>query len=744
MTLDDFEKELAASQKEREREKSKEKHREKDRDHDRGRHKPRDKDRDRDGDKGKDKDGDRERERDRGRDRDSHSSNHHSRHHSRRHQSSRHSNSHNEVEDRHRHKRSRHSSSNGDEDRERSHKRRSKREESGKDEEPNIAPPPIHKEEPTGLQRDSWMEAPSALDIDYVQRPKPKQEESPTTRMLQADFALKLHERELNRHLHDINEEEEEEEEEEPEPNKKGMEQPVKHEVDYTFGDAGSQWRMTKLKAVYRQAKETGAKIEEIAIERFGDLRSFDDAREEEVELDRRQTYGEGYVGKEKPSGDFYQERILERGLKEREARDASKEEEPSDLQLHPGQSVEPKPIVTQQMKQAHSTDLNRLKAQMMKAKLRKAPNAAELEAEYDVAVESMANRKDPDVVVLGVMENRLLAGGERPEVRPVENKRGKERGQVQENEDMSIEDMVREERRTRGQAGGEGQRFAERIAKDAKFDNDLEYMDENAAKLAKRVQKSEINLKNIAINEFQKMNRILDSCPLCYQEDTETPPLAPVVSLATRVYLTLPTEPELSEGSTCIVPIQHRRNLLECDDDEWEEIRNFMKSLTRMYHDQGRDVIFYENAAQPQRHRHAAMEVVPLPYSLGETSPAFFKEAILAADEEWTQHKKLIDTLAQARAGMGKLAFRRTIAKEMPYFHVWFELDGGLGHIVEDANRWPRGDLFAREVIGGMLDLGPDVIKRQGRWHRGADGRVDGFKKRWRKFDWTRVLAEG
>lgn len=269
--------------------------------------------------------------------------------------------------------------------------------------------------------------------------------------------------------------------------------------------------------------------------------------------------------------------------------------------------------------------------------------------------------------------------------------------------------------------------------------------MDENAAKLAKRVQKSEINLKNMAINEFQKMNRILDNCPLCYREDTDTPPVAPVVSLGTRVYLTLPTEPELAEGAACIVPIQHRTNLLECDDDEWEEIRNFMKCLTRMYHDQGRDVIFYENAARPQQKRHAAMEAVPLPYSLGETAPAFFKEAILSADEEWTQHKKAIDTLAKSRQGLGKLAFRRTLAKEMPYFHVWFELDGGLGHIVEDGNRWPRGDLFAREIIGGMLDLEPDVIKRQGRWQKGGgDRRVDGFKKRWRKFDWTRVLAEG
>jgi hypothetical protein len=41
------------------------------------------------------------------------------------------------------------------------------------------------------------------------------------------------------------------------------------------------------------------------------------------------------------------------------------------------------------------------------------------------------------------------------------------------------------------------------------------------------------------------------------------------------------------------------------------------------------------------------------------------------------------------------------------------------------------------------MLDCEPDVIKRQGRWTR-HDERVDGFMKRWRKFDWTRVLAEG
>ena len=498
-------------------------------------------------------------------------------------------------------------------------------------------------------------------------------------------------------------------------------------DIDYIFGDAGSSWRMTKLKAVYTAAEESGRSVEQVAVERFGDLQDFDDAREEKEEMERRKLYGKGYKGKEKPTGELYRER-MEKQRKEEPP------PEPEQGTIIPETTQPSAPAMDQ-------TSLNRLRAQMMKAKLRRAPNAAALEEEYNQAAAAFYNRT-PEAVVLGVMDNRQLAGT-RGEVKAVETKRGRERGNVQENTDMSIEDMVREERRTKGQTGGEGLRLAERIAKDGKFDNDLEYMDENAEKLAKRVHKSEVNLKNTAINEFQKVTRILDNCPLCHREDSNTPPLAPVVSLGTRVFLTLATEPEVSEGGAVIVPIAHRKNLLECDDDEWEEIRNFMKSLTRMYHEQGREVIFYENAATPQRHMHAAMTAVPIPYAEGATAPAYFKEAILSSADEWSQHRKLIDTAAKAASGLGRMAFRRSLAKEMPYFHVWFTLDGGLGHVVENPERWPRGDLFAREVLGGIVDAEIQVVKKQGRWRRG-DQRVDGFKKGWRKFDWTRMLAEG
>jgi len=573
------------------------------------------------------------------------------------------------------------------------------------------------------------MEAPSSLDVDYVQRKQPEPS-PPKTASLGANFELKIHEKELNHHLRDLQSGKKVEELED---------EPAAHEVDYAFGDAGSQWRMTRLKAVYRQAQESGRKVEDVAVERYDSLREFDDARQEEIELERRQTYGESYVGKETPSGELFQQRKLDAGVRR---------PHPPDTETSPDRVVEQMPIATSETatlgSKVDQTTLNKLKAQLMRAQLRKDPKAADLEREYNEAAAAFATQ-DPSVITLSAMDNRMLSSAPRNEVKAVQNRRGAERGQVEENEDMSIEDMVREERRTRGQTGGEGQRFAERIAKDAKFHNDLDYLDENATKLAKRVHKSEINMRNVAINEYQKVQKILENCPLCFHEDTDTPPIAPVVSLATRTFLTLPTEPELSPQSAIIVPTQHHTNLLECDDDEWEEIRNFMKSLTRMYHDQGRDVIFYENAAFPSRKPHAALSVVPLPYDLGETAPAFFKEAFLTTEDEWSQHKKIIDTLAKSKqAGFGRLAFRRSLAKEMPYFHVWFEMDGGIGHVVEDAERWPRGDLFAREIVGGMLGLEPDIIKRQGKWHRGHDKRVDIFRKAWRKFDWTRVLTEG
>ena len=326
----------------------------------------------------------------------------------------------------------------------------------------SFAPPPNDDdlddmlEEAAGknLQRDDWMQAPSAMDVDYVQRKK-VEEKPKNVAASEADFRLKMHKNELNHFLKDARAENEG-------ADGGGLDKDAKHEVDYEFGDAGSQWRMTKLKAVYTGAKESGRSVDEVALERFGDFREFDDAREEEIELDRRKTYGDGYVGKIKPSGELYEERKLSKGVHSPRAHSGTPALPPQGTEMYEAPTQAETKVLDQ-------TALNKLRAQMMKAKLKKDPKAAELEAEYNAAMAAAANNKQPDVVVLNAMDNRMLAGGREGEVKAIDNKRGRERGLVEENEDMSIEDMVRQERRTKTQNGG--MVFAERIAKDAKFD---------------------------------------------------------------------------------------------------------------------------------------------------------------------------------------------------------------------------------------------------------------------------------
>ena len=382
------------------------------------------------------------------------------------HESHRHHRSHRrDDEDRHRHKRRRQSpDEDRDEDEQKKHRHRHRhrherngsesRERRSQREDAEASQPPEEPKEE--LKRDSWMEAP--MEVEYVTR---RMEPSPnpvTASSRKAEFELKVHANELNKHFLGDPEDKDSPGQEEL------QDTPAQHEVDYIFGDAGSQWRMTKLRGVYRQAQETGQSHEAVAMKLYGDLRAFDDAREEETELDRRKMYGEGYVGKDKPSGELFRERKLDAGAHRDPQHQVGDDAPEPDIK-----PVETKPVPSASV--IDQTALNRLKAKMMKAKLRGGPDAAKLEEEYNAAAAAFVPGQQPEVVVLGAMDSRELAGGSRGEVKAVENRRGRERGTVTANDDMSIDDMVREERRTRGQAGGEGRRFAERIAKDSRFD---------------------------------------------------------------------------------------------------------------------------------------------------------------------------------------------------------------------------------------------------------------------------------
>ena len=71
-------------------------------------------------------------------------------------------------------------------------------------------------------------------------------------------------------------------------------------------------------------------------------------------------------------------------------------------------------------------------------------------------------------------------------------------------------------------------------------------------------------------------------------------------------------------------------------------------------------------------------IECIPVPMDKWEDAPAYFKEAILSSEEEWSQHQKVIET-SKKDGG-----FRRSMVKNLPYFHVWFGVEGGMGHVIE------------------------------------------------------------
>jgi hypothetical protein len=144
--------------------------------------------------------------------------------------------------------------------------------------------------------------------------------------------------------------------------------------------------------------------------------------------------------------------------------------------------------------------------------------------------------------------------------------------------DDLTLEELLRQEKFGGGSADQKDMDYevASRIMTDAKFEDDLEYMDDTAERLARKKQKTEQQKKMFAINDFAKTRKALDSCQFCYQDtDTTTvPPQAAMVCLGTRTYLSLPQYEPLVDGHALIVPLQHHLSMLEADDDTWDEVK--------------------------------------------------------------------------------------------------------------------------------------------------------------------------
>uniref|UniRef100_A0AC11CJX7 CWF19 like cell cycle control factor 2 n=1 Tax=Ovis aries TaxID=9940 RepID=A0AC11CJX7_SHEEP len=198
---------------------------------------------------------------------------------------------------------------------------------------------------------------------------------------------------------------------------------------------------------------------------------------------------------------------------------------------------------------------------------------------------------------------------------------------------------------------------------------------------------------------------------------------------MTSKVYLCLPNVRSLTEGHCLIVPLQHHRAATLLDEDIWEEIQMFRKSLVKMFEDKGLDCIFLETNMNMKKQYHMVYECIPLPKEVGDMAPIYFKKAIMESDEEWSINKKLID--------LSSKDIRKSVPRGLPYFSVDFGLQGGFAHVIEDQHKFPH--YFGKEIIGGMLDIEPRV------WRKGVRESFEDQRKKalqfaqwWKPFDFT------
>lgn len=230
-------------------------------------------------------------------------------------------------------------------------------------------------------------------------------------------------------------------------------------------------------------------------------------------------------------------------------------------------------------------------------------------------------------------------------------------------------------------------------------------------------------NERERAIREHQKLIRTLDTCDKCI--DSPKMEKQFIIAIGANAYLSLPWHEGLQAGHCVIAPLAHIACSTQLDENVWNEIRDFMKAIERMFSERKLDVIFFESARNLHCRPHLQVHCVPGNFEL---APFYFKKAIQEAEGEWTTNKQLVY--------LSERDVRHAVPKGLPYFWVNFGMRNGFAHVIEDRGRFPTN--FAQEVIGGLLNLDPRFWRRPRKLDNPIP-KVKQFADWWKPYDITK-----
>ncbi|XP_073518291.1 CWF19-like protein 2 isoform X2 [Phyllobates terribilis] len=192
--------------------------------------------------------------------------------------------------------------------------------------------------------------------------------------------------------------------------------------------------------------------------------------------------------------------------------------------------------------------------------------------------------------------------------------------------DNQSLQDLVKREKM--GTAEDQNKLYLRMAAKlREKTDQDYYTLDDMfVSKAAKkeRANEEEERERQQAMAEHRRLAARMEKCPFCF--DNAELPKHLIIAIGVKVYLCLPNHLSLTEGHCLIVPLQHYTAVTLLDEDIWNEIQMFRKTLVKLFADKGLDCVFLETNINLKKRFHLVYECIPLPKEVGDMAQIYFK----------------------------------------------------------------------------------------------------------------------